>query len=164
MKYASTHKTCQQYCLSFPINSISHYRWFFNILGKSLHILYWVIDFFPKGIGKALCWSLRRNKRRTVWEIKNAILPCVFVVIRFKSCRSPFFRGTDLFDRLWKFGVKKSPEALWLLVFSGMDLFWLPVMKLTPNFNTIILSGAFALKEKFHRETFLFYVRFISSL
>ena len=27
---------------------------------------------------------------------------------------------------------------------------------LTPNCNTMILSGAFALKEKFHGETFLF--------
>jgi len=29
-------------------------------------------------------------------------------------------------------------------------------LELTPNINTIILSGASALKEKFHSETFLF--------
>jgi len=28
-------------------------------------------------------------------------------------------------------------------------------LELTPNFNTMILSGALALEEKFHRETFL---------
>ena len=30
------------------------------------------------------------------------------------------------------------------------------MVALTPNFNTMISSGAFALKEKFHGETFLF--------
>lgn len=33
-------------------------------------------------------------------------------------------------------------------------------LKLTPNFNTIVLSGAFVLKEKFHDETFLFTPKF----
>jgi len=32
-------------------------------------------------------------------------------------------------------------------------------LALTPNFNTIISSGAFTFKEKFHGETFLFSIK-----
>jgi len=32
-------------------------------------------------------------------------------------------------------------------------------LALTPNFNTMISSGAFTLKEKFHGETFLFSIK-----
>jgi len=37
-------------------------------------------------------------------------------------------------------------------------------LALTPNFNTTILSGAFALKEKFHGETFLLVVKSYSAV